>query len=76
MMKRAIEPGWIAVAAAILVVAISPAWACAQQEPAVLSGVQYLKGHYGGRPTGESAMIALALLKAEVPPTLWEDLAG
>ena len=33
----------------------------------MLSGVQYLKGHYNGRPVGEMAMIALGLLKAEVP---------
>ena len=46
------------------------AWAAvADQERAVLAGVQYLKGRYVGRPTGESAMIALGLLKAEVPPT-------
>ena len=38
-----------------------------QQEPAVVSGVQFLKGHYAGQQAGESAMIALALLKAEVP---------
>ena len=38
-----------------------------QQEPAVLAGVQFLKGHSGGQQPGESAMIALALLKAEVP---------
>jgi hypothetical protein len=38
----------------------------AQQEPAVSSAVQFLKGH-AGRTTGESAMVALALLKAEVP---------
>ena len=41
--------------------------AFAQQEPAVLSGVQYLKGHHNGRMVGEMAMIALGLLKAEVP---------
>jgi hypothetical protein len=40
----------------------------AQQDPAVLSGVQYLKGHYASKRVGESAMIALALLKAELPP--------
>jgi len=41
--------------------------AFAQQEPAVLSSVQYLRTHYRGQPTGQSAMIALALIKAEVP---------
>jgi hypothetical protein len=43
--------------------------ACAQQEQAVLAGVRYLKTHYASQPPGESAMIALALLKAEVPPS-------
>jgi hypothetical protein len=38
-----------------------------QRDAAVLSGVQYLRAHATGQPTGESAMIALALLKAEVP---------
>lgn len=41
----------------------------AQQEPAVQTGVQYLRGHFTGKPAGESAMIALGLLKAEVPHT-------
>ena len=39
----------------------------AQQEPAVENGVRYLKTHFAGKPSGESAMIALGLLKAEVP---------
>jgi Prenyltransferase and squalene oxidase repeat len=51
---------------AALVLAYSGS-AVAQQEPAVLSGVQYLKSHYGSRPPGEMAMIALGLVKAEVP---------
>ncbi len=41
----------------------------AQQDPSVLAGVQFLRSHYAGKQSGESAMIALALLKAEVPPT-------
>ncbi len=45
-----------------------PRAAVADQDRAVLSGVQFLKGHYAGRVAGETAMIALALLKAEVPP--------
>src|SRR5262245_22454240 len=43
--------------------------ASAQQDPSVLSGVQFLCGHYANKQSGESAMIALGLLKAEVPPT-------
>lgn len=39
----------------------------AQQDPPVLTGVQYLRMRAANRPTGETAMIALALLKAEVP---------
>jgi hypothetical protein len=39
----------------------------AQQEPAVLGGVQYLRTRAASQPAGESAMIALAMLKAEVP---------
>jgi hypothetical protein len=41
--------------------------ALAQQNPAVLPAVQYLRTHYRSQPTGQSAMIALGLLKAEVP---------
>jgi hypothetical protein len=41
--------------------------ALAQQDPAVLAAVQYLRGHTRNAPTGQSAMIALALIKAEVP---------
>lgn len=39
----------------------------AQQEQAVLSGVQFLKQAGASKTTGETAMIALGLLKAEVP---------
>jgi hypothetical protein len=45
-----------------------PRASIAEQERAVLSAVQFLKGHSAGRSAGETAMIALALLKAEVPP--------
>ena len=40
-----------------------------QQDPPVNSAVQFLKAHAGNKPAGESAMIALALIKAEVPHT-------
>jgi hypothetical protein len=65
MMKHR-KPGCIAVCAALLLLAFDPAAVRAQQEPAVLSGVQYLRQHASGR-AGEAAMIALALMKAEVP---------
>ena len=45
----------------------TPCWALAQQEPAVLSGVAFLRSSYKKQPVGESAMTALALIKAEVP---------
>jgi Prenyltransferase and squalene oxidase repeat len=43
--------------------------AVAQQDPAVQRGVQFLRAHAGTKNTGESAMMALGLLKAEVPAT-------
>ncbi len=56
---------WIGIGA--IVAAIGGTRAYGQQEAAVVSGVQYLKSHYLNQQAGESAMIALALLKAEVP---------
>ena len=41
----------------------------ADEDRAVAAGVRYLKAHAAGRGAGETAMVALALLKAEVPPT-------
>ncbi|AMV39287.1 HEAT repeat domain-containing protein [Planctomyces sp. SH-PL62] len=38
-----------------------------QQEQAVLAGAQYLRNAYAGKQVGETAMIALGLLKADVP---------
>jgi hypothetical protein len=43
--------------------------AAAQQEPQVVSAVQYLRGRALHQQVGETAMIALALLKADVPAT-------
>jgi len=43
--------------------------AFAQQDPAVLSGIQYLRKYIRGQATGQTAMIALAMIKAEVPAT-------
>ncbi len=40
-----------------------------QQEPAVLAGVQYLRGRAMNQQAGETAMVMLALLKADVPKT-------
>lgn len=52
---------------AIAALIVGPGAASAQQEQAVLAGVQYLKGAQGGKQVGETAMIALGLLKAETP---------
>jgi hypothetical protein len=52
--------------------------ACAQQEAAVLAGVQYLRTRASSAGPGEAAMLALALIKAEVPagdPSLAAALA-
>jgi hypothetical protein len=69
-MARCFEiAAWILASWAMVLVLVGPDSARAQQEPAVQNGVQYLKAHYVGKPTGESAMIALGLLKAEVPPS-------
>lgn len=40
-----------------------------QQEPAVLAGVQYLRVGAMNQQVGEAAMIALGMLKADVPNT-------
>lgn len=40
-----------------------------QQDPAVLSGIQYLRGRAAHQQVGETAMIALAMLKADTPKT-------
>jgi hypothetical protein len=40
---------------------------CADDDPTVVRGVQYLRGHAGGSQIGETALIALAMLKADVP---------
>jgi hypothetical protein len=53
--------------AGAIALGLEAAPACAQQEPAVVAGVKYLKAHYDRQQAGESAMIALGLLKAEVP---------
>jgi hypothetical protein len=67
MIWRAVKPGQFAgFAGLLLVVTFFATTADAQQEPAVNSAVQFLRKSTG-RPPGELAMIALALMKAEVP---------
>jgi hypothetical protein len=65
MVKRAPLTERIVVAIGVVLALIAPSSAFAQQEPAVLRGVQYLMSHPNARP-GEAAMIALGLMKAEV----------
>jgi hypothetical protein len=38
-----------------------------QQDPAVAAGIQYLRSRASGQQVGESAMIAMALIKADTP---------
>jgi hypothetical protein len=69
MARRYEIPAWMLASWAMILVLVGSDTARAQQEPAVQNGVQYLRAHFGGKPSGESAMIALGLLKAEVPPS-------
>jgi hypothetical protein len=41
----------------------------ADNDPLVLKGLEFLRGRAGASQVGETALIALAMLKAEVPPT-------
>jgi HEAT repeats len=58
---------WIRLVGIVVPLLGSSEYARAQQEPAVETGVRFLRARYAGKPAGESAMIALGLLKAEVP---------
>jgi hypothetical protein len=49
-------------------VASAPEVVCADVEPFVMRGVQYLRRYAGGSRVGEAALIGLAMLKADVPP--------
>jgi hypothetical protein len=56
--------------AALLAMGISQALveqACGQQEQAVSRGIQYLRSNASNKQVGETAMIALALIKADTP---------
>ncbi len=66
MKHRALGVGYRIILSVIFVAPMAGR-ALAQQDPAVLAGVPYLRGHFKSQPTGQSAMIALALIKAEVP---------
>jgi hypothetical protein len=66
MVSRFLKPGYFGGYAGLFVAAFLVPAALGQQEQAVNLGVQYLRKETR-RPPGESAMIALALMKAEVP---------
>lgn len=66
MFRKSRAEAWIAGPCAIFLLSCAGP-AAAQQEAAVQSGVQYLRRHANGMQSGESAMIALAMLKADVP---------
>ncbi len=68
MRRRDAIPAWILLAMGAGVLLGAPGSGAAQQDPAVLAGVAFLKSHADAAP-GQSAMIALALMKAEVPST-------
>jgi hypothetical protein len=68
MVKHSGTPIAVSLLLAALVYSGGASPAAAQQEPSVVAGVQYLKTH-AVRPVGQSAMVALALIKAEVPPS-------
>ncbi len=63
-----VKKAWILLTLGMIGALLVPRSAFAQQEPAVNQGVQFLKSH-GMRATGESAMVAMGLMKAEVPHT-------
>jgi hypothetical protein len=69
MLRHEMSVRWFVLFCGAIVAAVSSRAALAQQEPSVISAVQYLKAHYGGKSTGETSMIALGLLKADVPPS-------
>lgn len=59
----------IALFACVWVVALALApVAGAENDPAVLRGLQFLRGKVGAGKVGETALIALAMLKSDVPP--------
>jgi hypothetical protein len=55
--------------ATAIVLILSAGSARADNDPAVLRAIQYLKGRASSSQLGETALIALAMAKAEVPPS-------
>jgi hypothetical protein len=52
---------------ALLVGLSAPVAVCADDDPAVQRGLQFLRGHSQNEQVGEMALAALAMIKAEVP---------
>ena len=69
MRPRPRGPAQVLLGLGVIVSATASGVSYAQQDPSVLSAVQFLRSQYANKQSGESAMIALGLLKAEVPPT-------
>jgi hypothetical protein len=51
----------------LAVVVLAPVAARAQDEATIQRGLQYLRGHYRNEQIGETALTALAMIKADVP---------
>jgi hypothetical protein len=68
MRQRHQGPAPIVLWLGAITAATVPGAASGQQDPSVHAGLQFLRGHAANKPSGESALIALALLKAEVSP--------
>lgn len=69
MFRKSRVAAWIAGPCGILLALGVADPALAQQEGAVQGGIQYLRKRSASQGAGESAMIALAMLKADVPAT-------
>src|ERR1035437_9655082 len=52
---------------ALLVGLSAPVAVCADDDPVVQRGVQFLRGHSANEQIGETALAALALIKADGP---------
>jgi hypothetical protein len=68
MSRRGLHSVLVSALLAGLLAALAGA-ARGQQEQAVLNGIQYLRGRAANQQVGETAMIALALIKADTPKT-------
>ena len=64
-MLRATVLGWLVVGLSAL--PLRPVLAAGEEGPAVVRGVQFLRGRVGSLQVGETALAGLALVKAEVP---------